>query len=418
MDLMTLVIFLLASIILLIGFIGEVIFKRTNIPDIIWLMLFGVLLSFLISPSQKELLVSFAGPFGTLALIMILFNSGMEFDLIQFSKGVFRGTLLTTIAFFFTVIVTAGVMSAFLNWPLIYGLLLGITVGGTSSGVIIPIVTRIKTSDILKSILTVESTATDILVIVFAIAVLGLLATGTSSPIVAFKNITAAFSIGITIGLVGALAWLFFMKEIEKEIRSYLLDLTIVLLLYVFTEFIGGSGAIAALTFGLILGNIGTIKGVIKLPEGVKVSKGERVFYSELNFLVRTFFFVYLGIMFSVSNLLYLGIGVLLVILFLFVRYLAVYLASVKSVLSEKEKNFAGVMMARGLAAAVIAQMPITVLLGKVTDKHILSILQSFSPIVLSVIFFSIVATVIGVSILGKNLPVEKEAEKAGNAKG
>ncbi len=418
MDLMTLVVFLLASIILLIGFIGEVIFKRTNIPDIIWLMLFGVLLSFLISPSQKELLVSFAGPFGTLALIMILFNSGMEFDLIQFSKGVFRGTLLTTIAFFFTVIVTAGVMSAFLNWPLIYGLLLGITVGGTSSGVIIPIVTRIKTSDILKSILTVESTATDILVIVFAIAVLGLLATGTSSPIVAFKNITAAFSIGITIGLVGALAWLFFMKEIEKEIRSYLLDLTIVLLLYVFTEFIGGSGAIAALTFGLILGNIGTIKGVIKLPEGVKVSKGERVFYSELNFLVRTFFFVYLGIMFSVSNLLYLGIGVLLVILFLFVRYLAVYLASVKSVLSEKEKNFAGVMMARGLAAAVIAQMPITVLLGKVTDKHILSILQSFSPIVLSVIFFSIVATVIGVSILGKNLPVEKEAEKAGNAKG
>ncbi len=405
MDTLTLAIFFLASVILLLGFAGQVIFKKTSIPDIIWLLLLGVMLSFLLGPAQKSMLVSFAGPFGALALIMILFNSGMEFDLIAFSQGVFRGTLLTLVAFLFTAIVTAGVTSAMLGWPLMYGLLLGVAVGGTSSGVIVPIVTRLKISDYLKSILTVESTATDIFVIVFAIAILDVLQTGTTDILTAFKSITAAFSIGITIGLVGALLWLFLLREIEKEVRSYLLDFTIVLLLYVFTEFIGGAGAIAALTFGLVLGNIHTIRKVIKIPEEVRITRGEKIFYSELNFFIRSFFFVYLGVMFDFSNLAYLGIGLLLVLLFLFVRMLAVYISMFRTNVTEKEKNFMSIMMARGLAAAVISQMPYSVLSQSVTDEHILMILRSFSPIVLAVILFSIIATVVGVYFLGRDLP-------------
>ncbi len=410
MDVMTLAIFFLASVILLIGFAGEVIFRRTNIPDIIWLIILGIVLSFFLSQSQKSLLASFAGPFGTLALIMILFNSGMELDLVEFSKGIFRGTALTLIAFFFTILVTIGITHLVLGWPMIYGLLLGVAVGGTSSGVIIPIITKIKCTDYLKSILTVESTATDILVVIFAISIVQIIETGTTDILMAFKSITAAFSIGITIGLIGAFVWLFIMKDIEKEIRSYLLDITIVLLLYVFTEFIGGSGAIAALTFGLVLGNIGAVRNILKLPEGVKLSKGERVFYSELNFLVRTFFFVYLGIMFNFSNLEYLGIGLVLVIAFLVVRFPAAYLASIKSGLTNKEKNFISVMMARGLAAAVIAQMPYSQLSHVISDPKTLEILESFSPIVLSVIFFSIIFTVFGVYIFGKDLPVQKKS--------
>ncbi len=410
MDSFTLIILFLASTILLIGYMGQIIFRRTNIPDILWLMLFGIFLSFLLSTNQKQMLAQFAGPFGTLALIIILFNSGIEFDLVQFSKGVSRGVLLILTAFFFSVLITAGVTSYFLGWPVLYGLLLGVAVGGTSSGVIVPIVTRLKLSDFFKSVLTVESVGTDILVIILAVSLINLIATGTTDVVLAFKSITAAFSIGVTIGLVGALVWLFVAVRIEKEIRSYLLDFTVVLLLYVFTEFIGGSGAIAALTFGLIIGNVGSVRKLIRIPEGAKLSRGEKLFYSELNFFIRTFFFVYLGVMFSFSSLRLLGIGLLLVILFVIVRTLAVYLAMFNSRFTESEKNLASVLVGRGLSAAVVSQMPLIALMPYIHDKTQITILTEFSPIVLSIIFFSILSTVVGVYIFTRRGGVSVKA--------
>ncbi len=401
MDVFTLVVFLLTALILLIGFLGQIIFKRTNIPDIIWLILFGIILSFFLTPDQKSLLTRFAGPFGTLALVIILFNAGMEFDLVEFSKGVPRGMLLAVVAFFISSFVSGGMACYFLHWPCLYGLLLGVAIGGTSSGVIVPIITKMHVGDYLKSILTVESISTDILVIIFAVSLMDLIAKGTTSPVEAFKDIIAAFSIGTTIGLFGALLWLFFVVKIEKEIRSYLLDFTIVLLLYVFTEFIGGSGPIAALTFGLVIGNTGSVRKIIRIPEKVKISKGERAFYDELNFFIVTFFFVYLGIMFDFSNLRLVLFGLLLSIVFVIERVVAVYISFYRSKLSTQEKNLASVMMGRGLSAAVVSQMPIAILAPIMKDTLRVQILKEFSPVVLSVIFFSILITVVGVYALG-----------------
>ncbi len=409
MDYLTLIVFLLASVILLIGFAGRFIFKKTNIPDIIWLLVFGILLSFFLTPSQKSILVGFAGPFGSLALVMILFNSGMEFDLIQFSQGILRGLLLSVTSFILTSILTAVIAWEVMGWPLLYGLLLGIAVGGTSSGVVIPVITRLKVREYIKSVLTIESTATDIFVIVFAIAVIDLIATGTTDMVIALKSILAAFSIGITTGLFGALVWAFFVVRLEREIRSYLLDFTIVLLLYVFTEFIGGAGAIAALTFGLVMGNLHTIRKMIKIPQEARVTYGEKAFYSELNFFVRTFFFVYLGSVFSFSDLYLVGFGLLLVGIYAVIRFVSVYIVMYKDNISGIEKNLIGALMGRGLAAAVIAQAPLALIPNAISNP----ILSGFSSVVLSVILFSIIATVIGVFYLaGKVKPPEKSKGK------
>ncbi len=409
MDYLTLIVFLLASVILLIGFAGRIIFKKTNIPDIIWLLIFGILLSFFLSPEQRQILVSFAGPFGSLALMMILFNSGMEFDILQFSQGIPRGLLLSVVSFVLTSIGTAIIANLVIGWPLLYGLLLGIAVGGTSSGVVIPIITRLKVREYIKSVLTIESTATDIFVIVFAIAVIDIIAKGTTDLALALKSILAAFSIGITIGLFGALLWAYLLVKLEKEVRSYLLDFTIVMLLYVFTEFIGGAGAIAALTFGLVMGNLHTVRKLIKIPQEARLTYGERTFYSELNFFVRTFFFVYLGSVFSFSNLYLVGFGLLLVFFYMIIRFVSVCISVYKDNVSKEERNLMSVLMGRGLAAAVIAQAPL-VLIPNAANHPIFS---SFSSIVLSVILFSIVFTVVGVFYLAKQaVPQKKRPQK------
>ena len=85
------------------------------------------------------------------------------------------------------------------------------------------------------------------------------------------------------------------------------------------SELLGYSGAIAALSFGITLGNV----QALKLPliskytplNPLALSKREKAFFSEVVFIVKTFFFVYMGISINFENLALTGLAFLLVIL-------------------------------------------------------------------------------------------------------
>ena len=65
--------FLVAGLIIVLGFLGEEFFKRTSIPDPILLLLFGVLLGPVLNFFSHESLISITPYFAALALIIILF---------------------------------------------------------------------------------------------------------------------------------------------------------------------------------------------------------------------------------------------------------------------------------------------------------------------------------------------------------
>ena len=93
-------VFLTLAAILFIGFLGERIFERTKIPDVIWLILMGIILGSVfkwVSPSDFE---SFAPIFTTFALVFLLFESGINTDLKKFLKSAPRGLKLSVISFF------------------------------------------------------------------------------------------------------------------------------------------------------------------------------------------------------------------------------------------------------------------------------------------------------------------------------
>ena len=99
-----------------------------------------------------------------------------------------------------------------------------------------------------------------------------------------------------------------------REPLSYMLTLGMVCLLYFAVEELGGSPAIAILIFGLILANMQSIAGRFG-PRfrdlfGIDVREEQFVLgqfvvniTAELSFLVRTFFFVYLGLLLDFSAL-------------------------------------------------------------------------------------------------------------------
>jgi cell volume regulation protein A len=251
--------------------------------------------------------------------------------------------------------------------PLVYGLLFGSIFGGSSSIVVISLASSIKISEKASTTLILESAITDIFCIVLSLSIIGVIATGETDLAVIGITIADKFLIGAAIGIFVGIAWLFMLRKVSSLPFSYILNLGVILFAYAASEVLGGSGALSSLLFGLILGNEKEISAIFTLKDKpsknqnektpLAVSKGLKRFEAEIAFLIRTFFFVFLGIIATISSLSFLLFGVLLSIILLVVRYGAVWLSTVKSEI-RKEQKIMTVVLTRGLAAAVLATLP------------------------------------------------------------
>ena len=95
--------------IMVLGFIGNYIFNRTQIPSIVWLLLFGLIVGYIIRERyvlDESFLFTFSGFFAAIAIVIILFDGGINTDLHQLFKGAPRGLLLTISGFCLSLLAT------------------------------------------------------------------------------------------------------------------------------------------------------------------------------------------------------------------------------------------------------------------------------------------------------------------------
>ncbi len=127
--------------------------------------------------------------------------------------------------------------------------------------------------------------------------------------------------------------------------------------LYVFVESLGGSGAIASLIFGIILGNGKVITNILRLKSSFSISEYTKRFQAEITFFIRSFFFVYIGLI-AVINRTYIIYGIITAVTLILARLLLINIGTYRMSIEKHEKDIMKIMMPRGLAAAVLAQMP------------------------------------------------------------
>jgi NhaP-type Na+/H+ or K+/H+ antiporter len=170
------------------------------------------------------------------------------------------------------------------------------------------------------------------------------------------------------------------------------------LVVYGFCEQMQISGAIATLSFGVTLGNLprGVVlrldRGSDAAPIKVKlreVKRVERAVYAESVFLLKAAFFFYLGMTVRPSAFFsMLGVIAFVLALVPFVpRYPSVRLFLGPAATSRRDALLATVLVPRGLAAAVLAQIPVRLF----TETHPLhDAAQDLSEVVAMMVFFSI----------------------------
>ena len=168
---MSLIIFILGVVYFAAHFLAYL-FQRTKVPDVLILMIFGILAGpvfHFVEPADfgqvGQVMVS-------IALILILFESGTSLDLKVIATCVGPMLFLSLATFLLTAGVIALVTINILGMPLISGLIAGAIMGGTSSAVVIPLVKGLKMTGKPATILILESAITDVISIVVAISLL------------------------------------------------------------------------------------------------------------------------------------------------------------------------------------------------------------------------------------------------------
>lgn len=389
-------IFALAGIILILGFLGNYVFRKTGIPDILILILLGIEIGPVLKLVDPVVLAPISPIFSALALIIILFDGGMNLDIKKVIRDSPRAIMLATLCILSSMFLTAYFTHYILGWDFMVGLLLGTIIGGTSSSVVLPLLKGINVEEKVEIVLSLESAFTDALVVVLGLTLLQFLTLPSQTTFsTVIEDISGAFSIAIVLGFVIGIVWLRFLRSIKvgKRVYADIVTLGIVLLFYSITESVGGNGAIFALMFGLILGNGIRISRAIGIRKAIEASRFMRRFESEISFLIKTFFFVYLGLIFSVANLVTFLYALAIMALLFFGRYVSVLIATLGNKEMSPNRDLMGFMLPRGLAAAVLAQIVVN---AGVPGTSL------FPDIILLIIIYSVIIASLGIFIIKK----------------
>src|SRR3989344_4108461 len=348
------VMLLAAAVTIFLGVIGEAFFKKTGIPDIAFLMVLGVIIGpvlGIISTDDVSKVVPF---FAAIALIIIMFDGGLNLDIRNVVRTAHYAVLLSILGFVTSVIAVTLVAFYALNWGMVESILLGTIVGGSSS------------------------------IIVFGLE----LALGTFGRSVAVGAILG-FGIGIP--------WAYVTTKLKDAQHSYMLTIGILFVIFFAEKSLDGTGALAPLIFGLMLGNKQLLSHYLKfkIPEITT----DNPTHNQLTFLVRSFFFVFIGLLATLGKIEFIIFGVIGAILIYLTRLVTVKISLGKR-FSIFDKKVTSAMIPRGLAAAVVATIPLTIGLANA---------EVYPQIVFVIVLTSVIITTIALARAKTFAPTDPE---------
>jgi len=382
------VILLAAGVVIFLGVAGEAFFKKTGIPDVAFLMILGVIIGPVFGLIQPEAVIQVVPYFAALALIIIMFDGGLNLDIKHVIKTAHFSVTLAVLGFVLSVVMISIAAHFALGWAWLDSILLASIVGGSSSAIVFGLVRNIKISEETKSMLSFESALTDILATIVAFILFEAVLAGHFDIQTLQETIGRAVIVGLVLGFGVGIPWMYISTKLGNAQHAYMLTLGVLFVLFFLANSFGESGALTALVFGLMIGNKSHLAKILrfKLP---RIELDDPT-HNQLTFLVRSFFFVFVGLMASFGQIEYLIFGVLMTIAVYFGRILVGKITLTKR-FSLLDRAVTNSMIPRGLAAAVLATYPITMGLPNA---------DAYPQLIFFIILSSVIITTIG---LGKS---------------
>lgn len=350
---------LVAGLVVFAAHFLVLLFQRTKIPDVLILMLGGIVVGPLLGIVRPEHFGVAGQVATTVALIVILFESGLNLSLRSLASAFGQTMVISLLMWCITAATVAGVMHAVtpLSWPM--AIMAGAILGGTSSAVVVPMIDALRMATKPRTVLFLESALTDVLCIVGAVAMLAAVQGQGVGAGGVLLSILRSFGFALVIGVLAGVLWSLIMGKVRRFPNTIFTTVAYVFVVYGVSEMFGFSGAIAALAFGVTLSSMGGVHigragGGIEIKE---VSETDRLFFAEAVFLLKTFFFIYLGISLRFDSVVYFLIALAIIAVVYVERFGLIRLVASRGYTS-RDAALMTTMVPKGLAAAVLASLP------------------------------------------------------------
>ncbi|CCF20410.1 Cell volume regulation protein A [Pseudorhizobium banfieldiae] len=299
---------------------------------------------------------AFAYMLGSLALAVILFDSGFGTSVHSFRVAAWPALTLASIGVVLTASLFAFGAMLLLDLTWLEGLLLGSIVGSTDAAAVFFLlrIGGINIRDQVRSTLEVESGTNDPMAIFLTIALVEVLASGEG-----ISGLNADFlmlfieqmALGLIFGLLGGMMIVWILNRFTSD-RSLapIFALALGLLVFAFTGAIGGSGFLAVYVAGIYSGNR-------------KIFAREAIarFHAGLTWLAQIIMFIVLGLLATPSQFPSIAIPAILLGLFLvfIARPLAVWLSLLPFQMTQQETGFVAWVGLRGAVSILLAILPL-----------------------------------------------------------
>ncbi|MBK7035123.1 MAG: cation:proton antiporter [Bacteroidetes bacterium] len=337
-------------------------FERKSIPDVLGLMLLGMLLGPVFKFVDPDSFGKMGPLFSNLVLIFILFESGTDLKISEIKSSFKESAGITTLSFLITWL--AGFILSIIIFDLswVSCLFIGATLGGTSSAVVVGLVKKIAVKPKTATTLIMESAESDVFTLAIPLGILGFMITGEMEASAIISQFISSLVLALIIGIGGAFLWSFIISKIPTLKTTSFSTPAFLFILYGVAEYLKFSGPLTALSFGIAIGNLQYFEPKILeniIPnKSIMLPQKERDFFSEIVFLLRIFFFVYIGIKMQIDRIDLLLWGAFITLILFAVRIIAVKIVAANDS-PMLDKAVMSIMIPKGLGAAVIATLPL-----------------------------------------------------------
>lgn len=295
---------------LTVGAIFKSLFQRTRIPYTVGLFAIGLAAGIMNRMGVFHGMPQFSAALDSVANInpdlilyiflpILIFDAAYELNLHIFKKTLTNATLLAAPGLIICMILTAGVLMAisffvpgYEKWTWASALMFGALISATDPVAVVALLHELKTSKRFSTLVDAESLLNDGTGIVCFMLFYGITVWGQNdelTPILEFCQVVAG---GAILGFIAARLVIWFITRVNSEemIQNSVIILSAYLVFILAQLYLGISGVIALVAFGLTIAYVGKPR----LKPQVNIFMGS--FWELLTYIANTLIFIIVGI--------------------------------------------------------------------------------------------------------------------------
>ena len=348
------------TLIFLSGIILGSIFNRLKLPQLIGMLLTGIILGPYLLNLLNPKILSISADLRQIALIIILTRAGLNLDINDLKKVGRPAVLMCFLPATLEILGMIILAPKFLGLGLLDSAILGTVIAAVSPAVIVPKMLKLMEEGYgadrsIPQMIMAGASVDDVFVIVLFTSFIGLTSTGSFSMLNLIKIPTSIF-FGISVGFLCAILLIYLFKKIHmRDSLKVIIILNISFLLVTFehslTDIIGFSGLLAIMSIGT---------GI--QAKNTMLSKRMSIKYSKLWIAAEVMLFVLVGATVNIKYALRASIpAILLIITVLIFRMAGVFLCLVGTSLSYRERLFCMIAYCpKATVQAAIGSIPLS----------------------------------------------------------